>query len=199
MTQTLDKKLEKKIDVKTYLELEKSSEVRHEYVDGELLAMAGEKLQHNDIVANILEMLRPIARAKKYRIQFETVKLRVKVTRYRYPDVMVSYAPGTDPYFLENPCFIIEVLSESTQATDAGPKLDEYTRLPSLERYVMVEQDRRVVRIYRRTPQGWLFESLEDEGEIDVPCLETKLTLEQVFAGIEFEAVEVPSDSDART
>jgi Uma2 family endonuclease len=57
--------LEQKIDVETYLELEKSSEVRHEYVDGELLAMAGEKLQHNDIVANILEVLRPIARTKK--------------------------------------------------------------------------------------------------------------------------------------
>ncbi len=199
MTQTLEKKLEKIIDVKTYLELEKSSELRHEYVDGELLAMAGEKLQHNDIVANIIEALRPIARAKKCRIQFETIKLRVKNTRYRYPDVMVSCAPGNDPYFLENPCFILEVLSESTQATDAGPKLDEYTRLPSLERYVMIEQDRRVVRIYRRTPEGWLFESLEDQGEIEVPCLKTKLTLEQVFAGIEFEAREVESDSDARS
>jgi Uma2 family endonuclease len=60
----------------------------------------------------------------------------------------------------------------------------------------MVGQDWRVVRIYRRTPQGWLFESLEDEGEIEVPCLETTLTLEQVFAGIEFEAREVESDSD---
>jgi Uma2 family endonuclease len=196
MTQTLEKKLEKIINVEAYLELEKSSEIRHEYIDGELLAMAGEKLQHNDIVANIIEALRPIARAKKCRLQFETVKLQVKSTRYRYPDVMVSCAPGDNPYFLENPCFIIEVLSESTQATDTGPKLDEYTRLPSLERYVMVEQDRRVVRIYRRTPEGWLFESLEDEGEIEVPCLETKLTLEQVFAGIEFEAREVEIASE---
>jgi Uma2 family endonuclease len=197
MTQTLEKKLEKIIDVKTYLELEQSSEVRHEFVDGEVLAMAGEKLQHNDIVANIIEALRPIARAKKCRLQFETVNLQVKSTRYRYPDVMVSCAPGDNPYFLENPCFIIEVLSESTQATDTGPKLDEYTRLPSLERYVMIEQDRRVVRIYRRTPEGWLFESLEDEGEIEIPCLETKLTLEQVFAGIELKAREVQSDSNA--
>ena len=68
----------------------------------------------------------------------------------------------------------------------------------------MVEQDRQMVRIYRRTPAGWLFETLEDEGEIEVPCLETKLTLEQVFAGIEFEAREVEtreveSDSDARS
>ena len=195
MAQTLEKKLEKIIDVKTYLELEKSSEVRHEYVDGELLAMAGATRHHHRIAGNIVFALREIALARNCEVVMETVKVQVSGMRYRYPDVMVSCAPGDNPYILENPCFIIEVLSESTQATDAGPKLDEYTRLPSLERYVMVEQDRRVVRIYRRTPAGWLFESLEGEGEIEVPCLETKLTLEQVFAGIEFEAREVESDS----
>ena len=191
MTQTT----EQKIGVETYLELEKSSEVRHEYVDGELLAMAGATRRHNRIAGNAYAALREIALARGCEVVIENVKTSTRDTRIRYPDVMVSCAPGDNPYILENPCFIIEVPSESTQATDTGPKLDEYTRLPSLERYVMIEQDRRVVRIYRRTPAGWLFETLEDEGDIEVPCLETKLTLEQVFAGIEFEAPEISNQT----
>ena len=188
MTRTL----EKTVDVATHVELERTSEVRHEYVDGQLLAIAGESIRHNDIVANIIETLRPVARASGCQLQFETVRLRVADTRYRYPDVMVSCAHGGDLYALENPCLIVEVLSESTQAADTGAKLDEYTRLGSLERYVIVEQARRVARVYRRTAAGWLFEALEGEGEIEVPCLGATLTLEQVFAGVTFEAPAAP-------
>ena len=137
MTQTVNQKPETKpemIDVETYLELEKSSEVRHEYVDGELLAMAGATRRHNRIAGNAYAVLREIALTRGCEVVIENVKTSTRDTRIRYPDVMVSCAPGDNPYFLENPCLNIEVLSESTQATDSGPKLDVYTRLPSLER-----------------------------------------------------------------
>ncbi len=63
---------------------------------------------------------------------------RIRGTRYRYLDIVVSCNPGTDEYLLENSCFIAEITSESTADTGHGKKLDEYTRLPSLEAYAIV-------------------------------------------------------------
>ncbi len=180
------KTLEKPVTVEAYLELEEQSETRHEFVDGQLLAMAGETGEHEDIVFNIVAALRNIAQAKGCRLRGPSVKLRVSGRRYRYPDVYIVCEPrGNDPRLEENPCFIVEVISPSTAATDRITKLDEYTSLPSLQRYVLIEQDRRFVIVYRRTPEGWLYQTVQD-GSIDVPCLETTLSLDQIYAGIEF-------------
>jgi Uma2 family endonuclease len=98
MSQTLEEKIGALIDVKTYLELEKSSEVRHEYVDGELLTMAGATRLHHRIAGNIVFAMREIALARNCEIVMEPVKVQVRGMRYRYPDVMVSCAPGHNPY-----------------------------------------------------------------------------------------------------
>jgi Uma2 family endonuclease len=180
--------LEKKISVSEYLELEKHSEVRHEFVDGELLAMAGEKRRHNRIAGRIYAALLETAITRDCEIAFETVKIRTRDTRIRYPDIAVSCAPGTDEYFLENPCFIAEVLSSTTEKTDLTLKLDEYKNLPSLERYALVSQDRRFVVLYKRVLDHWEVVTLDDQGEIDLPCLATSLTLEQIYAGIGFDS-----------
>jgi Uma2 family endonuclease len=170
-----------------YLEFEKRSDTRHEYVDGLLHAMAGETREHNRIVQNILLALTPSVAARACEIVIETVKLRTRKSRYRYPDVIVSCAPGGDRYFLENPCLLVEVLSESASLTDTTEKLDEYLRIPSLQRYVLVEQIARRVIVYRRSAEGWMVEVLDGSGVIEVPCLESRLSLEQVYAGLSFE------------
>jgi Uma2 family endonuclease len=167
-----------------YLELEKTSDVRHEYVDGELHAMAGEKRRHNRIAGNVYRLLMDAAIARNCEVVFEAVKLRVHSTRVRYPDVVVSCAPGDEDYFLENPCFIAEVLSDSTATTDLETKLEEYLRLPTLQRYAIISQDVRRVIVYKRVDERWELEILND-GAFDVPCLETSVPLEQVYAGIE--------------
>jgi Uma2 family endonuclease len=189
--------LEKPVTVEAYLELEEQSEIRHEFVDGEMVAMAGETGEHEDIVFNIVAALRPIAQAKGCRLRGPSVKLRVSGQRYRYPDVYVVCEPqGNDPRLEENPCFIIEVLSPSTVETDRITKLDEYTNIPSLQRYVLIEQDRRFVIVYQRTPEGWLYQTFQD-GMIDVPCLETTLALDQIYAGIELsETVDSVSENE---
>jgi Uma2 family endonuclease len=176
---------EKKYTFEEYLELEKNSGIRHEFVDGVVRAMAGEKRVHKRIAANVYRTLFDPAEARACEVMLEA-KVRTLGTRYRYPDVTVSCAPGDDEYFLENPCFIAEVLSESTANTDATEKLEEYLKLPSLQRYVLVEQTVKRVIAYRRSEQGWMVDVLEDSGEIDIPCLETTLTLAQIYAGLEF-------------
>ncbi len=179
--------LERKISVNEYLELEKLSEVRHEFVDGELLAMAGEKRRHNRIAQRFVVLLSEVALQKNCELIFESVKIRTRGTRIRYPDIAISCAPGTDEYFLENPCFIAEVLSSTTEKTDLTLKLDEYKNLPSLERYALVSQDRRFVVLYKRVSDHWEVVTLENQGEIDLPCLGITLTLEQIYTGISFE------------
>jgi Uma2 family endonuclease len=160
--------LEKRLTEREYLELEERSEIRHEFVDGEMVAMAGESQAHNDIAGAIYAALLPTARTKRCRIAIEGIRVRVPNGRVRYPDVFVACPPSGDRFIEENPCFIIEVLSPSTAATDRITKLDEYTSLSSLERYVLVEQDRRFVIVYRRTLEGWLYQTFQD-GVLDIP------------------------------
>lgn len=180
--------LEKPLTVEEYLEFERKSETRHEYVDGQLLAMAGEKRKNNRIALNFVVLLSKIADDKLCEVVSQGVRIRTRKTRYRYPDFAVSCAPGEDPYFLENPCLVVEVLSSTTEHTDFGKKLDEYTQIPSLQRYVLVSSDERFAVIYKRIGEQWVVQSLEQDGEFDVPCLDVTLTLEQIYDGVVFNA-----------
>ncbi|NJK44457.1 MAG: Uma2 family endonuclease [Pleurocapsa sp. SU_196_0] len=130
------------MSVEDYLEFEKTAEVRHEYVDGILLEMPGVSRQHSRIVINIVKALDDIALAKGCELHPTEVMTRTHRTRFRYPDIVVTCAPGDHTHILENPCFLVEVTSDSTSDTDHGPKLEEYTRLPSMQCYAIVSQTR---------------------------------------------------------
>ena len=175
------------ISEEEYLRLEDESEERHEYVDGVLRLMAGTTEEHNEIVLNIATYLLPIARAKQCRVRTENVKLRLPFgskRRYYYPDVTVLCAPrGEDKRIIENPCFVVEVLSKSTEQVDRIEKLETYQRIASLMQYVLVDQSKRKVEIYSRDEKGWRYELLE-EGSFNVSCLNTVMTLEDVYAGL---------------
>jgi Uma2 family endonuclease len=175
----------KTMSVEAYLEFEKTAEVRHEFVDGILHEMPGETYQHNDIVGDIYIALKPFARAVGCRIAFESIKTSTRGTRYRYPDISVSCAPETDDRFLEHPCFIVEVTSDSTSDTDHGAKLEEYTKLPSMQCYAIVAQSVRQVLVYTKDAERWSFAVLSEQGEINIACLNTKLTLDQIYASLE--------------
>lgn len=174
------------LSVEQYLELEARAPERHEYVDGRLLSMAGETQEHEEIVLNIVEALRPQARARGCRLYSTSIKLQVRPTRFRYPDLMVICAPKEASRIEFAPCLIVEVLSDSTEQTDLSDKLNEYTALPSLERYLIISQTSRLVLVYTRQPDGWRLETLEHSGEVFIPCLDTRLGLEQIYQGLAF-------------
>jgi Uma2 family endonuclease len=175
---------EARMTVNEYLEFEKRSEVRHEYVDGELMAMAGEKKRHNRIAGKIFRLLADIAEARGCEVFIANIKVRTKDTKYRYPDVVITCETSNDEYVVLEPCAIFEVLSESTAETDATTKLEEYLKLPSLQRYVMLYQNDHTAIVYKRGLDGWQVEFLEADGEISIPCLKTSLKLEQVYVGL---------------
>ncbi len=175
----------KRFTLEEYLELERESDVRHEYLDGYIYAMSGSSRRHNDIVNNITEGLRPQARAQKCSYQSENIKLWVEaVRRMYYPDVVLTCIPSdNDPYIVYFPCFLLEVLSPSTDQTDRREKFEAYTRLPSLQSYVLVHQTQRLLEVYSRNGTGWTMTTLT-EGVLEVGCAGASLALEQVYHDI---------------
>ncbi len=133
-----------------YLEGEKIAEVRHEYVDGVLYAMAGAtpcKVNASDVKV----------RAQRSKVFFSDVKVRVsKYKTYYYPDVVVSCSADdeVDEYYLEKPCFIVEVASDSTIRKDYMEKSLAYQSIASLQAYLVVAQDKVQVDMLVRLEDG---------------------------------------------
>ncbi|WP_293370508.1 Uma2 family endonuclease [Nevskia sp.] len=167
-----------------YLEGEKRSEVRHEYVDGIVYAMTGATRRHNDIIVSATLQMAPAARAKRCRLNSESVKLRVGPARsYYYPDIVVSCADEPDAYFISSPCAIIEVESRETAGTDRREKRQAYLTLSSLREYVIVSQDDISAIVYRRTEDGsgWIEEALATGDLLHISCLALDVPLDALF------------------
>lgn len=175
-----------------YLAFEETSRVRHEYLGGEIHAMAGESLAHNTIAGNVFSALRGRLRGGPCRAFMENVKVRLEVAReeiFYYPDVVVTCHPTEDErHFVARPTVIFEVLSPSTENTDRREKKANYRHAPSLEEYVIVAQDRREVTVFRRT-NHWLPESVSDEGGVvALHSLGQSLTLAEIYEDVRFAA-----------
>jgi Uma2 family endonuclease len=140
-----------------YLEGEKISQIKHEYIDGEVYAMAGASDAHVTICMNASILLRNHHRGSGCRVYMADMKAQVEeINRYFYPDVMVTCDTRDQSYdyFKSHPCLIIEILSDSTEGFDRGKKFQDYTHLPSLQEYVLVSQDRMNVECFRRNEKG---------------------------------------------
>ncbi len=144
-----------------YLALEAQSDIRYEYHDGFILAMAGGTLEHGQIIMNIgREMGNQLNKSGRPCIVYGSdVKVSIETTRRTfYPDLSVTCeAPeksDKDPHALTNPVLIIEVLSESTGDFDRGEKFAHYRQIPSLREYVLVNQSQVLVDSFFRLETG---------------------------------------------
>jgi Uma2 family endonuclease len=170
-----------------YLEGEKVARIRHEYVDGDVYAMVGGTKAHNLISLNLARILHGHLRKTPCRVFSSDVKVHVAWDwreRFYYPDVVVGCEAGdTDPYVVEQPKLVVEVLSDSTERDDRSDKFYAYRRLTSLEEYVLVAQDVRRVEVYRRET-GWDLEVYETEGDFNLRSVGLDLTLAEVYEGV---------------
>lgn len=143
------------LSVEDYLEGERQSEIRHEFADGSVYAMAGASINHNQITANLLTSLVTHLRGTSFRPFSSDLLVRTSKDNYRYPDVtVVCDGQFLDDYSTGSPTILIEVLSKGTHQLDRQIKRLEYINLPSLQEYVLVEQERVEVEVFRRS-QGW--------------------------------------------
>jgi Uma2 family endonuclease len=137
-----------------YLANEQVSEIRHEFVDGQIYAMAGAGYNHNCISANVSSSFINHLRGTPCATFIADMKVRLGKD-YVYPDVLVDCGKMSgDDIFANSPVIIVEVLSPSTRKTDTTTKLIRYLNLPSLQEYVLIEQDFVSVQVLRRS-QPW--------------------------------------------
>ena len=155
------------ISVDEYLAGEQHSELRHEYIDGQVYAMTGASRAHGLIVNALAFALTPAARRKGCQLFTSDMKL----------------PQDREPFFTRAPCLVVEVLSESTARIDRHEKLLACQSLPSLQTYLLLEQDVARAELYPRA-NGWRVEYVE-QGSIRIDCLDMGLPLAEVYADVQ--------------
>lgn len=179
-----------------YLAWEENQTYRHEYVDGQVYAMAGSTKDHARIVGNLGTRLNIFLEGKP--CEPYTVDVKVEVTthhrRYYYPDVVVtceaSYETPEDKYLILQPILIVEVLSPSTKRTDKVEKFNAYRHIAGLREYVIVAQDQMRVEVYRHEKAGEVWQGevfTEPEQEITFQSIGLTLRVATIYNRVTFE------------
>jgi Uma2 family endonuclease len=177
--------------VEEYLAMERASEIRHEYFDGEIYAMAGARRNHILITGNLATTLNVQLRGKSCEVYLTDMRVRVSPKHYAYPDVVVvcdkpEFADGEMDILL-NPRLIIEVLSTSTEKYDRGKKFAAYRDLEALQEYVLVSQYDPHIEHYVRQGEKWvLSDTIGLESVVELPSIGCTLKLADVYAKVEF-------------
>ncbi len=179
------------ISVEEYLEGELLSDIKHEYLGGEVHAMAGATNRHNAIATNVAGAFVASLRGKPCRPFNSDTKVRVELvnhTRFHYPDAMVVCARNKETeQWQDSPVVIVEVLRESTRRTDLTEKREAYLTIPSLKALIFVEPDTAAVTVHRRGPSGGFFREgfVGIDAVVPLPEIEAGLPLSEVYEGIE--------------
>ncbi len=178
------------LTVAEYLAGEQQSEVRHEYVDGQVFAMAGASEEHNMIALNVAATLRARLRGSPCRAFIGDMKTRVYAEnrdQFYYPDIILTCDPrDNDRYFKRFPKTLIEVLSEATERTDRTEKFWSYPQIETLEEYVLIAQDRLEVTIFRRA-NDWASEvESSRQGRVQLRSLRVDLEVSEIYEGLKF-------------
>jgi len=178
-----------------YLALERLSEIRHEFLDGTVYAMAGESPTHSAICFNLAGALHPQLRETNCRGFSPNMKVRAGESGlYAYPDLAVACG---ETFFhdrhgdvLLNPVVVFEVLSRSTQAYDRGEKFERYKSIETLRDYVLVSQDRALLEHFSRQPDGtWSRSELTGtDAALTLESINCRVALADVYDRIDFAA-----------
>ena len=175
--------------------------IRHEYINGELIAMSGASRAHNLITGNIFGELRALLRGSRCETYMSDMRVSTQPTAsYFYPDVVVVCEEPRfeDDVFdtLLNPIILVEVLSSSTEAYDRGEKFAHYRQLASLQEYVLVAQDKVLVEHYRRqekqgtasvTGKDWIFTDFQElEESLPLTSIHCELSLREIYERVTF-------------
>lgn len=186
-----------------YLAIEEFSEYKSEYINGQIIPMAGGTLNHNKLAGNLYAALNFAFKQQDYEVFIGDVRLWIPEKRiFTYPDVMII--AGEPEYgnnrtdIIANPLVIIEVLSKSTQAYDRGGKFNAYRTIPSFQEYLLVDQTQIHVEqsFITGKKQGWFREYDEEDEAIALAAVPFQMTLDDLYSKVKFEPAieeELPS------
>ncbi len=183
-----------KMTVEEYLEWELQQDVRYEYVNGEVFAMTGGTIPHNDIALNFYRALYPHLRSRGCRVNVSDVKVQVSPkSPYYYPDVIVSCDPQdlNARKFIQKPKLIAEVLSPGTSAKDRGEKFINFLKMPSLQEYILIDSEQIFVERYcRGEGRMWLYYPYTAGDIVTLSSIELEFPIELLYEGVVFETEE---------
>ncbi len=175
------------ISIEEYLEGEIISDIKHEYIDGEVYAMSGASLNHNRICINLSSEFRQHLKGSSCEAFNQDMKLKLD-NEYRYPDVMVVCDNDfqDNNYSTQTPVIIIEVLSKSTRKIDTTDKIKSYLKIKTLQEYVLIEQDIAVVEIMRRK-NYWQSERFYLGDSVFFESIDLTLTVNEIYDRVDNE------------
>jgi len=162
---------------------------RHEFVDGEVFAMAGGEDRHASVSGNLFAALHSHLKGSRCRVYMNDVKLQVAAANaFFYPDVFVtcSERDAASRLVKQEPLLVVEVLSPSTAAYDRGDKFAAYRLCPTLAEYAVIDIDRRAVDLFRKNTEGlWVLHPLTGEDTLTLASVDHTLPLGELFADLE--------------
>lgn len=176
-----------KTSIEDYLQGELLSDIKHEYVNGDIYAMAGASEEHNTITVNLTALLHNHLRGTACKVFASDMKTHIQTAYgdfFYYPDLQVCCRnDDKQRYYKQAPKLIIEVLSDSTQRHDRCEKFNNYRQLDSLEESVLITQDKRQVEIYRRTEQ-WQALLATENDTVRLESLGLTLNMTDIYEGL---------------
>jgi Uma2 family endonuclease len=189
-----------------YLRVERLSPTKHEYVDGEIFAMAGGSFNHALLATRLLASLSGALRVSGCLVINSDLRVATGAARddiYTYPDLSIVCG---EPQFLDgnrdtllNPVVLVEVLSPSTAAYDRGKKFERYRRIPTLREYVLLEQDRVHAEIFtRQDDNSWVLRELNNiAAMLPLRSVDVEIPIAALYEGVDFgaaDAADIPSE-----
>ena len=183
-----------------YLAWEARQSGKHEYLAGEIFAMAGAGDAHVTISLNVASHLKTHTRGLPCRTYIAGMKLKVdEADAFFYPDVFVTCDPRdhSTVNWKSHARLVVEVLSDSTAGYDRGRKFQNYRLLDSLQEYVLIDPEARTVDVFRRAEHGhWVLHPFEGEDTAEFQSLECRVPLALIFEDVSASPIELhPDDS----
>ena len=177
--------------IEDYLEGEQHTDIKHEYLGGQIVAMGGASDRHGLIGLSLAALLHPHARSKACQLFMGDMKVRVDHdgdSFFYYPDLLLSCNPADKEhaYYRRHPCLLVEVLSPTTERIDTREKLLAYRLLPSLREYLLLRQDRGQADLYQWSDEGrWQHHVLgQPDDALALRCLDAAVSLRDVYADV---------------
>ena len=187
------KNTETTISEEEYLDGELISELKHEYIDGYVYAMAGASRNHGIISRNVLVELSNKLKQQKSPCETYSSDMKVKISdlinSFFYPDVMmVCDIDNEDDYYQSSPVIIVEVLSKSTRKNDLSTKKLTYFNIPTLQEYVLIEQDLCEINVFRKS-DDWKSTIYFLGDEISFESINTAISVEDIYYQVDNEDI----------
>lgn len=179
-----------RFDFAEYIRIEEDSGIKHEFLDGRVLAMSGGTPEHAAVTANIARLIGNALAGRPCRVYSPDLRVRIQATGLgTYPDcAVISGAIEFDPadpkqHTALNPRVLVEVLSPSTEDYDRGEKLGHYKLMPSLQEVVLVAHDRNEVEVVRRESDGsWSRHISREDEAVRLSSIDCDLLVSEIYA-----------------